>query len=142
MIGYDSLLVHAQRTIEQMIKTTVTIFNAFFNICMLKNGPQDLPLSPALLALTLFCYTLVNILLALSSTPVTYAVMSGLLETTVVSVITVVILKLSRRSGRWNKTLMALAGTGCILGLLTLPLFAGGLLINASGALQAVLMIV
>lgn len=125
-----------------MINAAVTLFRVFFNICTFRNKPQDLPLSSALLALTLFCYTLANILLMMSSAPVTHAVLAGLLETGLVSLITICILKLSRHAGRWTKTLMALAGTGCIMSLLALPLFSGGLLQNAGGALQALLLMI
>lgn len=117
------------------------LFRAFFNICLLKKGPQDLPLSRELLALCLLLYTAVNILLALTTTTPARAIASGVLETALVSVLTIIILRLSRHPGRWVQTLIALTGTGCILGIMALPLFAGSLLFDSGELLQALLVI-
>jgi len=117
------------------------LFTAFLKICLLKNGPQDLPLSRELLAVCLLLYTIINILLALTTTTPPKAIASGVLETVLISIITIIILRLNRHPERWVQTLTALTGTGCILGILALPLFAGSLLFDAGELLQAFLVI-
>lgn len=117
------------------------LFTAFFKICLLKNGPQDLPLSRELLAVCLLLYTIINILLALTTTTPPKAITSGILETGLISIITIIILRLNRHPERWVQTLTALTGTGCILGILALPLFAGSLLFDSGELLQALLVI-
>jgi hypothetical protein len=118
-----------------------TLFRAFFNICLLKKGPQDLPLSRELLTLCLLLYTAVNILLALTTTAAVRAIASGVLETALVSTLTIIILRLTRHPERWVQTLTALTGTGCILGIMALPLFAGSMFPGAGDFLQALLVI-
>lgn len=122
-------------------QAVITLFRAFFNICLLKSRPQDLPSSYDLLLVCLFLYASINSLLAFTTTTPGYAILSGVLETFLVAVITLVILKLNRHPERWVQTLTALAGTGCILGILALPLFTGALLLNTGDFLQGLFVI-
>jgi hypothetical protein len=122
-------------------QAVITLFRAFFNICLLRKKPQDLPSSYDLLLICLFLYATINSLLALTTTTPGNAVLSGVLETFLVSVITLGILKLNRHPERWVQTLTALTGTGCILGILALPLFSGALLLNTGDLLQVLLVI-
>jgi hypothetical protein len=127
--------------VGEMKQAVNALFRAFFKICLLKNGPQDLPLSRELLAVCLLSYAIINSLLALTTTTPPKAIASSVLETVLVSIITIIILRLNRHPERWVQTLTALTGTGCILGILALPLFAGSLLFDTGELLQALLVI-
>ena len=118
-----------------------SILNTFFNICLLRSKPQDLPLSHVLLLISLFLYAVINALLAFTTTTPVNAILSGVLETFLVAVITLGILKFNHHPERWVQTLTALAGTGAILGVLALPLFTSALLLNAGDLLQGLLVI-
>ena len=114
------------------------IFREFFSICLLQSKPQDLPVSNNLLSLCLVIYTAENVLLAQHKVTLFKAVAASLLETLLVTVITLVILGLSNRAARWRQTLTALIGTGCIMGLVALPIFYGSILAGTD-ALRAII---
>jgi len=122
-------------------QVVITLFRAFFNICLLKSKPQDLPSSYDLLLVCLFLYAFINALLASTTTTPGNAILSGVFETFLVAIITLVILKLNHHPERWIQTLTALAGTGSILGILALPLFTGALLLNTGDFLHGMLVI-
>ena len=71
------------------------LFRAFFNICLLRIGPQDLPKSSELLAICLGAYTLVNFALALYAAPMLDAVLASAIETIVVTLVTMGLVKLN-----------------------------------------------
>lgn len=125
-----------------MIKTFGVLFKTFLNMCIFRYKPQDLPQSYDLLIICLLLYTLINVLLAMTTAPFATALQISILDTAIVTVITVFILKLNRHHERWLKTLMALAGTGCIIGLFTLPLFAGAFLLEVSELIQSVILMI
>ena len=125
-----------------MLADAAVLFRTFFRICLLQFSPAQLPRSYELLAVCLIAYTLVNFLLALFTAPPLDAVLASLLESLLVALITVGLLGLHRHYGRWVETLMALAGTGCILGMIALPLFYGGTLLRDDSLLQAFMLLV
>jgi hypothetical protein len=115
------------------------ILMEFFRICLLQRKPQDLPASRMLLTVSLVSYTAANVLLALDRIKLSKAVQAGVLETVLVTIITLVILRLSRYGKRWLQTLTALAGMGCIMGLLALPIFYGSTHVGADTLLRVVM---
>ncbi|MGH8119543.1 MAG: hypothetical protein ACRESK_02905 [Gammaproteobacteria bacterium] len=121
-----------------MFTTINAVFREFFSICLLQGKPQDLPVSNLLLSLCLVIYTAENVLLALHKVTLIKALEASLLETVLITIITLVILVLSHRASRWQQTLTALIGTGCIMGVLALPIFYGSTLANTD-ALRAVI---
>jgi hypothetical protein len=125
-----------------MIKTIGVLFKTFLNMCIFRYKPQDLPQSYDLLVLCLLIYTFVNVLLAMTTAPFTRALQISVLDTIIISIITMIILRLNRHFERWHKTLMAITGTGCIIGLFALPLFAGAFLLQVSELLQSLILMV
>jgi hypothetical protein len=103
----------------------LTLFRAFFDICRLRKGPQDLPASPELLSLSLLAYAIVVALLGMISRPAADAVGASLVETGLVAAINFALLALRRFEGRWLQTTTAMAGTGVLFTLFAMPLFAG-----------------
>ena len=123
-----------------MINAISTIFQVFLRICLLRYRPQDLPQSHELLILCLFVYTAINFVLALSAASVPMAIIVSVLETLFICLITLIILKLGHRSERWVKTMMAISGTGCVIGIVAMPLFLMIFIIGIEGLLQAVVL--
>ncbi len=124
-----------------MIQAIFTLFRTFFEMCLLKRKPQDLPHSQELLALFLIIYTLINILLLWTSAGLDHAIFSAVLETTLMILITYAILRLNKHPGRTVKTLIALAGTGCIVSVVAIPLFLAGMLEPVTGAIQSLILL-
>lgn len=98
------------------------IINPFVQICLLRQGPQFLPNSVILLAIALTAHTVMSILLANVSLSVFSAVFSGIVDTTLLVVLTVTLLYVQRRNARVIQTVTALAGTGAIITFVALPI--------------------
>ena len=97
------------------------IIRAFVDICLFRRGPQDLPASSFLLYLTLGTYAGSNFLLALGlQAPIT-AAMASITGTALLAVLTLSLLYLHGRAARLRQTLAALAGTGSVIAVLSLP---------------------
>ena len=97
------------------------LFDPFIRICLLRQGPQDLPTSGILLAITLTAHTVMSILLSSVSLNAARALISGVADTILVVVLTGALLITQRRNARVLQTVTALAGTGAIITLLALP---------------------
>jgi hypothetical protein len=94
----------------------------WFDICLWRAAPQDLPASGFLLALSVGCYALVSMLVSLGSSGLTGAVQLALLDLGLLAVFVLSLLYLQDKTARINQTLSALAGTGSLLGVFALPL--------------------
>jgi len=97
------------------------IFDPFIQICLLRQGPQDLPLSGILLAIALIAHTVMSILLSNVSLSAASALLSGVVDTVLLVVLTGALLTVQRRHARVIQTVTALAGTGAIITLVALP---------------------
>jgi hypothetical protein len=93
----------------------------WFDICLLRAGPQDLPASRALLWLAMASYALVSFLLSLPAYPLVVAGQLALMDATLLSVFAATALYLPGKMARLTQTLTALAGTGTLFGLFALP---------------------
>ena len=91
-------------------------------ICLLRANPQDLPASGVVLVLSLSCYALISLLVSLGSYGPGDAVQLVLLDLGLLSVFVLALLYLQGKAVRIYQTLSALAGAGCLLGALALPL--------------------
>jgi len=94
----------------------------WLDLVLLRKGPQDLPVSGFLLGLSLCCYILVSLLVAIPSSGIAGAVLLALVDVSMLTVFVVALLYLQSKIARINQTLSALAGTGSVMGLLALPL--------------------
>ncbi|MDX9766732.1 MAG: hypothetical protein RBT51_05260 [Ectothiorhodospiraceae bacterium] len=94
----------------------------FWRLCLLRQGPQDLPASGSLLVLVLAVYFGVSVAIALPMYGSSLALTQALAETMLLGLFTRVILAIARRPNRWVQTFTALAGVGALLGLFVLPL--------------------
>ena len=96
------------------------ILNPFIQICLLRQGPQDLPTSGILLAIALTAHTVMSIAWSISLNAGS-ALLSGLLDTLLLVVLPATLLYAQGRKSRVIQTLTALAGTGTIITFLALP---------------------
>lgn len=111
-----------------MLTALSTISKAFFDICLLRKGPQDLPKSTVLLVLCLFMYTVIHVLLTLQSRSLVDALMVSFVDVGFLLLVTSLILKQHQHLDRWHQTMTALFGTGVILGIFIFPLILGGIM--------------
>jgi len=98
------------------------LFDPFIQICLLRQGPQDLPTSGILLAIALTAHTVMSVLLSSVSLGAASALLSGVVDTVLLVVLTGALLYVQRRNARVIQTVTALAGTGAIITLIALPI--------------------
>lgn len=94
-------------------------------ICLLRAGPQSLPVAPQFLAFMLVGYFLVDLLISRLSFGFGAAAAVSLLDLLLLAAFVQLVLRIVAKPERFNQTLAALAGTGQLLGLLALPLIRG-----------------
>jgi hypothetical protein len=93
----------------------------WFDICLLRAGPQDLPASRELLGLSIASYALASFLLSLPGYPLVTAGQLALMDASLVVVFAATALYVTGKMARLMQTLTALSGTGTLLGLMALP---------------------
>ena len=99
------------------------LLQLFWEICLLRAGPQDLPASHSLLGLALVAYVIINILVATTFLPqASTIVFATTVDTLLLISLSWLILWVRMLTNRWNQTFTALAGTGCFFQLIIWPL--------------------
>jgi hypothetical protein len=98
------------------------LIRAWFEICLLRRAPQELPASAYLLGLSLCCYGLVSVLVSSQSYPFSKALLLAAVDLGLLVLFVWSLLYLQRKPARINQTLSALAGTGSLMGVIALPL--------------------
>jgi hypothetical protein len=98
------------------------LIRAWFEICLLRRAPQDLPASSDLLGLSLGCYGLVSVLVSSQSYTFSKALLLAAVDLGLLVLFAWSLLYLQKKTTRLNQTLSALAGTGSLMGVIALPL--------------------
>lgn len=93
----------------------------FFDICMLRAGPQDLPASAFLLRVVLALNILVGILVSFPLSGFERAAMEVTFETALLGILLYAGLQWRGLTARFTQMFIALMGTGIILGVLMMP---------------------
>lgn len=109
---------------DQLLTQVKPLLIRFWDICLLRKGPEDVPYSPVLLVLLLLLgYLLDNlqINLLLPKLPVYLLAWVLLVHTLLMLLLTALLLVMLGYQARIIQSLTALAGTGIILTLLILP---------------------
>lgn len=101
------------------------LLRVIMQIALLRQGPQVLPASSALLWLVLGVHWLTGVALALFNQPLDRALFSSLVGTLVMLAVVQTLLLLHRLQSRFIQTLTALAACEVLLGLIAIPLGAG-----------------
>jgi hypothetical protein len=107
------------------IKTAMrALFHLFLDICLLRQGPQQVPASQLLLRLMLLTYGLSGLLVSLVSLldhDLFISLLLTLVDIALLAGLTYTVLSLRGYGQRFVQTLTALLGTGTLLQLLVLP---------------------
>lgn len=98
------------------------LFDLFFDICLMRRGPQDLPSSTSLLRVAGVVYALVALVLASIGGDMGRAAMQVAIDLAVTIVFVQLVLRIRDRGGRFVQTLTALFGTSALLTAFGLPL--------------------
>lgn len=108
-----------------MLTTLNILSKAFFDVCLLQKGPQDLPKSSVLLYLSLILYITFDVLLTIQSRLFVDALLVTFLDVVFLLGVTFLILKQHNHLDRWQQTITALCGSGVILSIFIFPLVYG-----------------
>jgi hypothetical protein len=93
----------------------------FVDLCLLRRGPQDLPASQVLLALTLVADLLVGVILAqVGGLSLGEGLLHGLLDVALVLLLLRVALGLTGRVARFTQSATALLGSAALIGVAAL----------------------
>lgn len=98
------------------------LIKPFVSMCFFNTNPQDLPVSETLLGMTLFAYMAVSTLLATPVYGIGMGFVQAILELILLIIYTRFVLQLTHHQERYMQTLSALAGTGAVFGLISIPL--------------------
>ncbi|MCB1734612.1 MAG: hypothetical protein H6981_13250 [Gammaproteobacteria bacterium] len=99
-----------------------TLFDLFFDICLLRRGPQDLPTSVGLLRLTALVYAIVALALASVGSEMGRATAQVLIDIALTMLFVQLVLRWKGHAERFVQTLTAMFGASAILTALGLPL--------------------
>jgi hypothetical protein len=98
------------------------LIRVWFDICLLRRAPQELPASTYLLGFSVCCYALVSVLVSSQSYPFIQALLLTAVDLGLLVISVSSLLYLQRKTARINQTLSALAGSGSLMGIIALPL--------------------
>ncbi len=98
----------------------------FWNICLFRRGPQDVPATDALTMVMLLLTAGVGTLIVYINFPLVTALRAGVVDAVFVWATTAALLVLFRYPGRIRQTFCAIAGSGIVISLLALPLIYWG----------------
>jgi hypothetical protein len=105
----------------------LTYLILFFDICRFRSKPQDLSASPALRTLAVSAYVFLGIVVSSIHQTFTNTITTVIADTILLIALAHVSLWIVGLSNRANQTLAALAGTGSLFSLMSIPFL---LLIN------------
>lgn len=97
------------------------IVKLFFDICLLKKTPQDIPPSAWLLQVLIIVYALVGFLILFVGTHWTDALLQVVAEIALIIAFTKVMLYWARKPERYVQTASALFGTDALISFFALP---------------------
>lgn len=100
----------------------IILLKLFFNICLFRAAPQDIPASNFLKIITVITYGLLSMGISLLEMPVGNAVLSALVDTLMLVGLAQASLWIRNFPERKTQTISALAGTGALLQLLAWPI--------------------
>lgn len=105
----------------QMNNDFKRLLGLFFELCLMKKGPKDLPNSSALLTLVFCLYFLAGTVLLSSSLVVTEALMQSLIETVLLGVFIYLLVSFFSIKNRFNQAITAIYGSGAFITIVSMP---------------------
>lgn len=100
------------------------LLKLFFNICLFKKGPQDIPGSKTVLYLITPFFISINFLILILSSDFSNALLQVLVEVLLILVLNWIILFFSKKLLRYSQTICALMGTDTIISFFAMPVMA------------------
>jgi hypothetical protein len=100
------------------------LLKLFFNICLFKKGPQDIPGSNMVLSLITPVYVIINFLILILSSDISTALLQVLVEVMLIFGLSWVILFFAKKLLRYSQTASALVGTDAVISFFALPAMA------------------
>ena len=98
--------------------------NLLFNICIFKQGPQDIPHSPVLFRLSIIGFAIVSYLLNQISANSFTALLHVAAELVIIISFALLVLSISNKLNRFMQTACALIGTDALISLFAMPIIA------------------
>ena len=99
------------------------LLQRFFQICLFKAGPADIPVSHWLFKLVLLIYFLVGVVVSQIDHEFIISLVASLADTTLLIVTCWFLLSVKGLGSRFLQTVTAMAGTGSVLGVIGIPVF-------------------
>lgn len=97
------------------------IAQRFFDICLFKAGPADVPASHLLLKITLLLYFVVGVVISRIDNDWDVSLFTSLTDMLVMIIAVWLFLQLRGFKARYQQTVIAMAGAGSCLGILGIP---------------------
>lgn len=94
----------------------------FIDICLFRSGPDSLPANNQLTQWVLLCYFCVSVLMNQIDMSMRISLWIGISDLLVLMAFLYLLLRFNHLLPRYQQTLSAMAGTGSLLGLLSMPL--------------------
>lgn len=99
-----------------------SVITMFWEICLFRRTPQDLPYSSSLLWMIIIAYVIIGTCAVGVHLSPGQALVSSILNVAVVAGLTRLTLWIRELDARMNQTLMAILGTGTLFGFILVPL--------------------
>jgi len=117
--GYAKYIEHTT-----FISIMYQLLVLFFDICLFKKGPQDIPASSGLLFLLIPAYAGISFLILVLSTDAVNAILQVLIEIAFVLGSSKIILYFAKKPERFIQTVCALIATDTLISIFALPVMA------------------
>ena len=98
------------------------LFHLFFDICLLRKGPQDVPSSGFLLGVVTFINTAMAVLGSTVVSTFSSAILQSLVGLVLFAVLLFIVLQLSGHMARYQQTFIAVMGIEILFHFLMLPI--------------------
>lgn len=99
------------------------LLQRFFQICLFKAGPADIPASHWLFKLVLLIYFLVGVVVSQIDHEFIISLVASLADTALLIATCWFLLRIRGLGSRFLQTVTAMAGTGSVLGVIGIPVF-------------------
>lgn len=100
------------------------LLKLYFDICLFRKGPQDVPFSGSIFRLLILVYASVSFLIMILSNNSLNALLQVLVEVMLILGLSWVILFFAKRPARYHQTASALLGTDALISLFSIPAMA------------------
>ncbi len=97
------------------------LIQRFLMICLLRAGPQDLPDSPFLLALSFIAYLFAGLFLAGLQQPLAISLLLIAIDCALISILLYLLLWTRQLIPRYRRSLTAILGAGALLEIIAIP---------------------